>query len=115
VEGKIFGQFGQNLSKSGQSLEKVSQPRGLHVNSNKFDFLKQEFFFFLFIKASYKEWSVGPLKQSKSQKSSFTVVLFLNYSCETALHELISYLNENMNNRLISLLLFVDYRKAFDL
>ena len=37
------------------------------------------------------------------------------HSCETALHELISYLNENRNKRLISLLLFVDYRKAFDL
>ena len=36
------------------------------------------------------------------------------HSCETALHELISYLNER-NKRLISLLLFVDDRKAFDL
>jgi hypothetical protein len=68
VEGKIFGQFGQNLSKSDQSLEKVSQPRGLHVNSNKFDFLKQEFFFFLFIKASYKDrWSTQAEQISKEQ------------------------------------------------
>jgi hypothetical protein len=39
---KKFGQFGQNLAKSGQSLEKVSQPRGLRFHSNKNDFLKQE-------------------------------------------------------------------------
>jgi hypothetical protein len=26
---KIFGQLEQNLAKSGQTLEKVSQPRGL--------------------------------------------------------------------------------------
>jgi hypothetical protein len=37
------------------------------------------------------------------------------HSCETALHELISYLNENRNSRAISLLLFIDFRKAFDL
>ncbi len=37
------------------------------------------------------------------------------HSCETALHELISYLNENRNKRAISLLLFIDFRKAFDL
>ena len=37
------------------------------------------------------------------------------HSCETALHELISYLNENRNNRAITLLLFIDFRKAFDL
>ena len=40
--GKKFGQFGQNLAKSGQSLEKVSQPRGLRFHSNKYDFLKLE-------------------------------------------------------------------------
>jgi hypothetical protein len=28
--GKKFGQFGQNLAINGQSLEKVSQPRGMH-------------------------------------------------------------------------------------
>ena len=39
---KKFGQFGQNLAKSGQSLEKVSQPRGLRFHSNKYDFLKLE-------------------------------------------------------------------------
>ena len=38
-----------------------------------------------------------------------------DHSCETALHELISYLNENRNKRAISLLLFIDFRKAFDL
>jgi hypothetical protein len=37
------------------------------------------------------------------------------HSCETALHELISYLNENRNSKAISLLLFIDFRKAFDL
>ena len=37
------------------------------------------------------------------------------HSCETALHELISDLNQNRNNRLTSLLLFIDFRKAFDL
>jgi hypothetical protein len=29
---KKFGQFGQNLAKSGQSLGKVSQPRGLRFH-----------------------------------------------------------------------------------
>ena len=38
-----------------------------------------------------------------------------NHSCETALHELISSLNENRNRRLTTLLLFIDFRKAFDL
>jgi hypothetical protein len=36
-------------------------------------------------------------------------------SCETALHEIISYLNVNRNSRAISLLLFVDFLEAFDL
>jgi hypothetical protein len=40
--GKKFGQFEQNLAKSGQSLENVSQPRGLRFYSNKYDFLKLE-------------------------------------------------------------------------
>ena len=38
-----------------------------------------------------------------------------DHSCETALHELISDLKLNRDNRLISLLLFIDFRKAFDL
>ena len=38
-----------------------------------------------------------------------------NHSCETALHEIISNLNENRNKRLTTLLLFIDFRKAFDL
>ena len=42
IVGKKIGQFGQNLAKSGQSLEKVSQPRGLRFHSNKYDFLKLE-------------------------------------------------------------------------
>ena len=37
-----------------------------------------------------------------------------NHSCETALHELISDLNESKDKKLISLLLFIDFRKAFD-
>ena len=37
------------------------------------------------------------------------------HSCETALHELVSYLNENRNIRVTTLLLFIDFRKAFDL
>jgi hypothetical protein len=41
--GKIFGQFGQNLAKSGSTLEKDSKPRGLpfYAYKNVF-FLKQE-------------------------------------------------------------------------
>ena len=38
-----------------------------------------------------------------------------NHSCETALHELISDLNTARDNTLASLLLFIDFRKAFDL
>ena len=38
-----------------------------------------------------------------------------SYSCETALHELISVLNSNFDNKLSSMLLFIDFRKAFDL
>ena len=37
------------------------------------------------------------------------------HSCETALHELITDLNCNRNKKLTSLLLFIDFRKAFDL
>ncbi len=37
---KKFGQFGQNLGKSGQKLKTVSQPRGLFFHSNKYDFPK---------------------------------------------------------------------------
>ena len=37
------------------------------------------------------------------------------HSCETALHELISDLNVNRNKKLINILLFIDFRKAFDL
>jgi hypothetical protein len=40
--GVKIGQFGLNLAKSGQKLEKVSQPRGLRFHSNKYDFLKLE-------------------------------------------------------------------------
>ena len=37
------------------------------------------------------------------------------HSCETALHEFTSAINSNTDKHLISLLLFVDFRKAFDL
>ena len=37
------------------------------------------------------------------------------HSCETALHELITDLICNRNKKLTSLLLFIDFRKAFDL
>ena len=40
--GKKCGQVGLNLAKSGQSLEKVSQPSGLRFHLNKYDFLKLE-------------------------------------------------------------------------
>ena len=38
-----------------------------------------------------------------------------NHSCESALHELISVLNKSKDNKLTSLLLFIDFKKAFDL
>ena len=38
-----------------------------------------------------------------------------SHSCETALHELISDLNVNRNKKLIKILLFIDFKKAFDL
>ena len=37
-----------------------------------------------------------------------------NHSCETALHELLSDINNGKDKKLISLLLFIDFRKAFD-
>ena len=37
------------------------------------------------------------------------------YSCQTALHEFISFLNKAIDLKLISLSLFIDFRKAFDL
>ena len=37
------------------------------------------------------------------------------YSCQTALHEFISHLNKAIDLRLLSLSLFIDFRKAFDL
>jgi len=37
-----------------------------------------------------------------------------NFSCETALHELISLINNSLDKRLINLLLFIDFKKAFD-
>ena len=38
-----------------------------------------------------------------------------DHSCETALHELLSDLNMAKDKRLIAILLFIDFRKAFDL
>ena len=37
------------------------------------------------------------------------------HDCESALHELISEININRNIQLINMLLFIDFRKAFDL
>ena len=37
-----------------------------------------------------------------------------HHSCETALHELISDLNKAKDNKLTSLLLFIDFKKTFD-
>ena len=37
------------------------------------------------------------------------------HSCETALHELLTDLNRAKDKRLIAILLFIDFRKAFDL
>jgi len=36
------------------------------------------------------------------------------HSCETSLHELISDLNKPRDKKLSSLLLFIDFKKAFD-
>ena len=38
-----------------------------------------------------------------------------NHSCETALHELLSDINKFRDKKLITMLLFIDFRKAFDL
>jgi exonuclease III len=38
-----------------------------------------------------------------------------SHSCEAALHDILSQINIAKNKRLISLLLFIDFRKAFDL
>ena len=35
-------------------------------------------------------------------------------SCESALQDILSKLNENQNKHLVNLLLFIDFRKAFD-
>ena len=37
------------------------------------------------------------------------------HSCESAIHEIISEMNEARSKRLIGLYLFIDFRKAFDL
>ena len=52
------------------------------------------------------------------EKMAFFLILFSWFrllSCETALHELISDLNKFKSNKGIALLLFIDFRKAFDL
>ena len=38
-----------------------------------------------------------------------------NHSCETALHEVISNCLNNLDKKLINLLLFIDFKKAFDM
>ena len=42
------------------------------------------------------------------------MVLGKNYSCETALHEIITELNNAKDKKLIALLLFIYFRKVFD-
>jgi hypothetical protein len=37
-----------------------------------------------------------------------------NFSCETAMHEIISEINSNLDKRLITMLLLIDFKKAFD-
>ena len=37
------------------------------------------------------------------------------HSCETALHELISHCLKNLDKKLINILLFIDFKKAFDM
>ena len=37
-----------------------------------------------------------------------------DYSCETALHEVISDCYKNLDKKLTTLLLFIDFKKAFD-
>jgi hypothetical protein len=39
------------------------------------------------------------------------MVLEKIFSCETALHELITEINNNRDKRLITLLLFIDFKK----
>jgi hypothetical protein len=38
-----------------------------------------------------------------------------SHSCEAALHDILSHINNAKNKRLITLLFFIDFRKAFDL
>ena len=38
-----------------------------------------------------------------------------NHSCESALHEIISTCFKNLDNKLINMLLFIDFKKAFDM
>ncbi len=42
------------------------------------------------------------------------IIRLKGHSCETALHELISDLNKARDKKLINLLLFIDFKKAFD-
>jgi hypothetical protein len=37
-----------------------------------------------------------------------------NFSCETAMHEIISEINSNLDKRLVTMLLLIDFKKAFD-
>ena len=37
------------------------------------------------------------------------------HSCETAIHELVSSCLKNMDDKVINLLLFIDFKKAFDM
>ena len=80
---------------------------------------------------SYRGISVLPSIAKLFEKIlAYQIIIFLNvnnllfkgqhgfrshHSCETALHELLSEINTIRDKRLICLLLFIDFRKAFDL
>ena len=68
-----------------------------------------------------KKFRIFTLVQNKGN-SGMNNILFKcqhgfcsGHPCETAVHELISDLNVNRNKKLIKILLFIDFKKAFDL
>jgi hypothetical protein len=65
--GKKIGQFGQHLAKNGQSLEKVSHPRGFHFHSIPNLMLNLNLFTEFSLIFMFERWQV-----------IFTVPLFLD-------------------------------------
>jgi hypothetical protein len=71
----------------------------------------------------FRNYKIAFLKSNKIRDPYLKLFeLFISFSfvrafhsCESALHELISFLNETKNKKLIALLLFIDFKKAFDL